>query len=123
MKSNADNSDIINKSIDLPAERQFEFQGRKVTGLAFKQYTDDALAFQVVFDSGKPTTISVNLPLHAFVLGPGEFFLKNFQDGEELAKALAQADIVEKASAIAAPAGEFRVPIVKVTANLMQLAK
>lgn len=112
-----------NRRIDLPADKQFVWINQRVVRIDLRSYKNDALAVILGFDNGETQPISINIEKHAFVLEPGEFFLKNYSELEDLAKILFERGIIKKSGGIEVPTGFVRVPICKLTPEISCLAK
>jgi len=90
----------------------------RIVALFEHQYNDGNLCIlaERVFDDGETerTPISVNIPNEAYnLMGEGEFFLKNWSEGEETAKALIDSGIlIDSGSSV--PTGYVRAPIVTI---------
>jgi hypothetical protein len=65
------------KTINLPADRQFELDGKKVVGIRLSSYKgNEARAAQVVFSDGTMQAISVNVEKHWVLLEGDEFYAR-----------------------------------------------
>lgn len=90
-----------------------EVDGRKIIKLTETKYADGNKAVFAAWDDGDLSKVSVNLPGIAGQLQDGEFFLKDYTEGEPQAKALLASGAVIK-TGFTAQAGYAAVPIVKI---------
>ncbi len=90
-----------------------EVQGRKIIKLTETKYADGNKAVFAAWDDGDLSKVSVNLPEQAGQLQEGEFFLKDYTECEDQAKALLASGVIIK-TGFTAQAGYTQVPIVKI---------
>jgi hypothetical protein len=93
-----------------------EVHGRKIVSLEKTTYSDGNLAVLAVWDDGERHAVSVNIPDQAGKLGEGEFFLKNWSESEELAKALfASGKVIDSGATV--QTGYVEAPIARLHDN------
>ncbi len=90
-----------------------EVHGRKIIKLTETKYADGNKAVFAAWDDGDLSKVSVNLPEQASQLQEGEFFLKDYTECEEQAKALLASGVIIK-TGFTVQAGYTQVPIVKI---------
>jgi len=88
-----------------------EVYGSRIVALKETEYHDGNYCVLAVWDDGEESPVSVNIPDQAFnLMRKGEFFLKNWTEGEALAKALLESgQVVDTGSTV--PSGYVRAPI------------